>query len=333
MPWLLISRYIQPIARSALIAVMGFAALTFCTGVDDAEAQTWRPPTDAERCPSKWGAGDQRGALNHMKPETVARAARLIQTGEVIELGHVLSASMPLFGTRQFNVQTKRTFMNPESNRRGSNEEIVFTELGQVGTQFDGFAHQTIGESLYNCHDLNSSVSRTGFTKLGVEGVGTIMTRGVLIDVAALKGVAVLPDTYEITVDDLQQALVRQRVTLAPGDAVIIHTGWGTLWGRENARFLATCPGIGVAAATWLAGQNPMLVGSDNWPVEVAPNPDRQLSLPVHQIMLAVNGIHLLENMKLDRLAAAGVSEFALVLQPLKIQGGTGSTVAPVAIR
>lgn len=95
---------------------------------------------------------------------------------------------------------------------------------------------------------------------------------------------------------------------------------------------MATNPGIGVAAAQWLVQQDPMLLGADNQPVEVSPNPDPQVSLPVHQIMLAVHGIHLVERMKLDELAAAGVHEFAFVVQPLKIQGGTGSTVAPVAI-
>jgi kynurenine formamidase len=76
-----------------------------------------------------------------------------------------------------------------------------------------------------------------------------------------------------------------------------------------------------------------MLLGADNWPVEVSPNPDKQLSLPVHQIALVVNGIHLLENMKLDELAAKNVYEFAFIMQPLKIQGGTGSTVSPIAVR
>jgi hypothetical protein len=104
--------------------------------------------------------------------------------------------------------------MNPGSNRRGSNEEMVFSEIGQVGTQFDGFSHQTSGASLYNCFALDEIATRTGFTKLGVERVGTLMTRGVLIDVAALKGVDVLPDTYEITVKDLQAALDRQKLTL-----------------------------------------------------------------------------------------------------------------------
>lgn len=298
-----------------------------------AHAQSWKPPADNQRCPSKWGAGDERGSGNHMSPETVLRATRLIRTGEVIELGYVLSAEGPFFGTRRFDVHTKRTFMNTASNRRGSNEEILISEMGQVGTQFDGFAHQTIEDKVYNCFKLDEISSRGGFTKVGIEKVGTLMTRGVLIDVAGLKGVAMLGDTYEITVQDLQQALARQKLTLQKGDAVIIHTGWGKLYGKDNPRYVKTCPGIGVAAAEWLAKQDPMLVGSDNWPVEVAPNPDPQVSLPVHQIMLVVNGIHLLENLKLDELVAKRIQEFAFVMQPLKMKGFSGATVAPTAIR
>jgi len=298
-----------------------------------AGAQTWKPPLESERCPSKWGAGDERGSANHMKPASVLTAAKLIRTGEVIELGHVLRAGMPIQATRRFDLHVKRTFMNPQSNQRGSNEEIVTTELGQVGTQFDGFAHQSHGDGLYNCFKISEIATRTGFTKLGIEKVGTLMTRGVLIDVAGLKGVDTLPDAYEITVQDLQQALQKQNVKLRPGDAVIINTGWGRLWGKENARYMKGNPGVGVAAAEWLVKQDPMLLGSDNGPVEVSPNPDREISLPLHQIALVVHGIHLLENLKLDELAAKRIYEFAFVMQPLKIQGGTGSTVAPVAIR
>jgi kynurenine formamidase len=313
------------------VAGIGVVALVVA-GVS-ASAQSWRPPADSERCPSKWGAGDQRGSGNHMTPETVLRAARLIRTGEVFELGHVLSGSMPFFGTRRFDLHTKRTFINPQSNRRGSNEEIVLSEIGHVGTQFDGFTHQTIGNSLYNCVQLDDVASRAGFTRLGIERVGAVVTRGVLIDVAAFRGVGMLPDTHEITIGDLEGALARANQRLQPGDAVLIHTGWGVLWGKDNARYVKTNPGIGVAAAQWLASQDPLLVGSDNWSVEVAPNPDPELSLPIHQIMLVVNGIHLLENMRLTELAAVRAYEFAFVVQPLKIQGGTGSTVAPIAIR
>jgi kynurenine formamidase len=298
-----------------------------------AQAQTWTVPSEAQRCPSKWGAGDERGSGNHMKPASVLRATQLIKTGEVIEIAHVLNDKMAISSTRRFDVHTKRTFMNDFSNRRGSNEEVVLSEIGQVGTQFDGFAHQSHEDSHYNCFKTGAISTRTGFTKLGMEKVGMLMTRGVLIDVAALKGVDMLPDAYEITVKDLQDALARQLLTLLPGDAVIINTGWGRLYGKDNVRYMKTCPGIGVAAAEWLAKQDPMLLGSDNFPVEVSPNPDPKLSLPVHQVALVVNGIHLLENLKLDELVVKQVDEFAFIMQPMKAQGFTGSTVAPVAIR
>jgi kynurenine formamidase len=315
--------------RTATIAL----AIVLLLPAPAAYAQTWKVPTAAERCPSKWGAADERGSGNHMKPESVLKAAKLIRTGEVIEIGQVMSSSMPFFGTRRFDVHTKRTLMNAGSNRRGSNEELVIAEMGHVGTQFDGFAHQTHEDTVYNCFKLDDIATRSGFTKLGIEKVGTLMTRGVLIDVAGLKGVETLPDTYEITPQDLEQALARQKLTLQPGDAVLIYTGWSRLWSKDNARYVKSCPGLGLAAAAWLAKQDPMLVGSDNWPVEVAPNPDAQLSLPVHQFMLVVQGIHLLENLKLEELASKRVHEFAFVVQPLKMQGFTGSAVAPVAIR
>jgi len=265
--------------------------------------------------------------------EADALEALKLKTGEVIELAHVLSPSMPVVGTRRFDVHTKRTFMNQFSNRRGSNEELLISEIGQVGTQLDGFAHQTIGDSLYNCFKQDDISSRGGFTKLGIEKVGTMITRGVLIDVAGLKGVDMLGDTYEITPQDLQQALQKQGLALQPGDAVIIHTGWGKLWGKDNARYVKSCPGIGIAAAEWLVKQDPMIIGSDNWPVEVAPNPDKEISLPVHQIMLPINGIHIVENLKLDELSAKKVYEFVFVMQPLKLKGFSGASVAPIAIR
>ena len=313
--------------------IAGYLGVALALAAGTATAQGWRPPAENQRCPSKWGAGDERGAANHMKPETVLRATRLIRSGEVIELGRVLEAGMPSNPARVFTMITKRSAPAPGVNQRGGNEEIVTTELGQIGTQFDAFPHQMIANRMYNCFKLEEIESRTGFTKLGVEKIGMIFTRGVMIDVAALKGVEILADTYEITPADLQQALAKQNVALQPGDAVIIHTGWGKLWGKDNARYMGKMPGIGVAAAEWLAKQDPILVGADTAPVEVSPNPDPQLSLPVHQIMLVVNGIHLLENLKLDELAAKGAHEFAFVMQPLKIQGGTGSTVSPIAIR
>jgi kynurenine formamidase len=301
--------------------------------VATAAAQSWTPPSPEQRCPSRWGADDERGAANHQSASAVMKAARLIRTGETFELGRTLASDIPLFGTRRVEIHLKRTGPALGTNQRRSNEELVLTELGQVGTQFDMFPHQTIGDLTYNCVKTDDIATRGGFTRMGVDRVGMLFTRGVLIDVAAAKGVDMLPQGYEITVADLQAALDRQGVRLEAGDAVLIHTGWGKLWGVDNTRYNSGCPGIGAPAAEWLAKHDPMLLGADNFPVEVAPNPDKTLSLPVHQIALVVNGIFLLENMKLDELAAKQVYEFAFVVQPLKIKGGTGSTVAPVAIR
>jgi kynurenine formamidase len=316
--------------KTSLIACATLVASAFAPL---AAAQSWTPPGPEQRCPSRWGAGDERGAANHMTPARVLEASRLISSGEIIELGRTLEGNMPLFGTRRFEVHTKRTGPSLGTNARRSNEELVVTELGQVGTQFDMFSHQTIGNSLYNCVDSDEVGTRNGFTKLGVEKVGMLFTRGVLLDIAATKGVDMLEAGYEITPADLEATQKRQGTIVRPGDAVLIHTGWGKLWGVDNARYNASAPGLGVQAAEWLAARDVMLLGSDTFPVEVAPNPDKSLSLPVHQIALVVHGIFLLENMKLDQLAAAGVHEFAFAVQPLKIKGGTGSTVAPVAIR
>lgn len=296
-------------------------------------AQTWTVPTPSQRCPSKWGANDERGSANHVNAKSVLRAKELIRTGEVIEIAHPLNSAMPFFGTRRFDVHTKRSFMNDFSNRRGSNEELVVSEIGQVGTQFDGFAHQTHEDGHYNCVKTGDIETRGGFKKFGMDKVGMLMARGVLLDIAGLKGVETLPESYEVTVADLEAAMQRQGTKIQPGDAILMHTGWGRLYGKDNARYVRTSTGIGVKAAEYLAKLDPLLLGADNWPVEVHPNPDPKLSLPVHQIALVVNGIHLLENLKLDELAAKKVYEFAFVMQPLKAAGFSGSTVAPVAIR
>ena len=297
------------------------------------QAQTWQMPPDNQRCPSKWGAADQRGSGNMMKPDTVLRAAKLIKTGEVFELAAILSSDPKeafINANRVFNIYTKSAL--PIPNARQENEELVVTELGQIGTQFDAFAHQMWGDSFYNCFKLGEIGTRSGFKKLGVENVGSMMTRGVLIDVAGLKGVDMLPTSYIITPDDLQQALAKANQKIERGDAVIVRTGWSKLMGKENQRYGSVSPGIGIAAAQWLVGQEPMLIAADNCCVEVRPS-EPGYSLPVHAVMLIQHGIYLIENLELETLAAARAYEFAFIVQPLKIKGATGSAVAPIAIR
>jgi kynurenine formamidase len=313
------------VAITAAACVLAFAA--------PSQAQGWQMPPEDQRCPSKWGADDQRGSGNMMKPETVLQAAKLIKTGEVFELGAILSSDPKesfINAGRVFNIYTKPSPAVP--NARQIQEELVVTELGQIGTQIDAFSHQMWGDSFYNCFKLGDIGTRSGFKKLGAENIGALFTRGVLIDVAGLKGVDMLPTSYNITAEDLQQALAKQNMKLQPGDTVVIRTGWSKLMGKENERYGSRPPGIGIAAGQWLITQNPLMIASDTCCVEVRPSEPGH-NLPIHAMMIIQHGIYLLENLELEKLAAAGATEFAFIVQPLKIKGGTGSAVAPIAVR
>jgi kynurenine formamidase len=312
---------------AATVLIMPFVAFS-------QEAKpSWTPPAEAERCPSKWGAEDERGSSNHMSAKSVLKAVGLMKTGETIELGHMLNGEMPFGGGRAWNMISKRTNINPGSNERGSNEELLVTELGQIGTDLDGFGHQTHRDKFYNCFTSEDITTRTGLKKLGVEKIGTLITRGILLDIAGTKGVETLPNGYEVTVTDLEEALKRAALTIEPGDAVLLRYGWSKFWGTDNAAYRDNAPGIGVEAGLWLAAKDPMLVGADNSTVEMSTNTDKQLSLPVHQIFLVVNGILNLESVKLDEIAEKGFTEFAFIMQPIRMEGASGSAVFPVAIR
>ncbi len=172
-----------------------------------------------------------------------------------------------------------------------------------------------------------------GLTRLEVEHVGPIMTRGVLIDIARYKGVQLLESGYEITVADLKGAPKRQGTEIHPGDVVLIHTGWGSLWMKDNARFSETGPGIGLDAGQCLVEQEITMVGSDNLGIEVVPNPDASLAFPVHQLLVTRNGIYNLEHIITEDLARDRVYEFAFIFAPLRLKGASGSPGNPIAIR
>ena len=120
---------------------------------------------------------------------------------------------------------------------------------------------------------------------------------------------------------------------LAPGDVVVVHTGWGSLWMKDNARYLGGGPGIGLAAAQFLAEAEVVVVGGDSSTVEVSPNPDGALRVPVHQLLITRNGIYLHENLATEELARDTVYEFAYVFSPLRLKGATGSPGNPIAVR
>ena len=283
--------------------------------------------------PSRWGADDQRGAANRITPAKVLEARDLITRGAVYQLGRVYEAGMPLFGTRHFSLRIPQTYGPLGANRTMYHDEVVSAEIGQVGTQFDGLGHIGVGDLFYNGHDRADFSRGDGLTKLGIENVGSITTRGVLVDVAAFKGVAMLGDGYEITRADLTGALERQRTEIHAGDVVLVHTGWGSLWLADNARFGGSAPGVGLDAARYLVEREVVLVGSDTWATEVVPNPDPELQFPVHQLLIPRNGIYIFENLATEELARDRVYEFAFFFAPLKLKGATGSPGNPIAIR
>jgi kynurenine formamidase len=283
--------------------------------------------------PSRWGAADQRGAANRITPAKVLEAKDLITRGAVYQLGRVYEAGMPVFGTRHFSLRIPQVFGPLGSNRTTYYDEVVSGELGQVGTQFDGLGHIGVGDLFYNGNDRGEFSKPEGLTKLGVENVGALATRGVLVDVAALKGVETLAGGYEITLADLRGALDRQRTEVRAGDVVLMHTGWGLLWQKDNAKFAANAPGVGLAAAQYLVEREVVMVGSDTWATEVVPNPNPELQFPVHQLLLPRNGIYIFENLATEELARDRVYEFAFFFAPLKMKGATGSPGNPIAIR
>ena len=309
--------------RKLISAFVVLAAVA--TGVAVGQSDRWYP--------SRWGADDQRGAANRITPAKVLEARDLITRGTVYQLGHVYESGMPLFGTRHFSLRIPQTYGPLGSNRTMYHDEIVSAEIGQVGTQFDGLGHIGVGDLFYNGHDRADFSRPDGLTKLGIENVGALTTRGVLIDVAAFKGVARLEGGYEITRADLTGALARQRTEIHSGDVVIVHTGWGSLWLADNAKFNASAPGVGLEAAQYLVEREVVLVGADTWSMEVVPNPNPELQFPVHQLLIPRNGIYIFENLLTEELARDRVYEFAFFYAPLRLKGATGSPGNPLAIR
>ena len=283
--------------------------------------------------PSRWGADDQRGAANRLTPAKVLEAKNVITKGAVYQLGHVYEPGMPMFGTRHYSLRIPQAFKMPGKNEAVYHDEVISGELGQIGTQFDGLGHLGMGDLFYNGNRRSEFAQAEGLTRLGIENVGPIVTRGVLIDVAKFKGVDQLPPRYEITPADLKGALQREGVQIRSGDMVLIHTGWSSLWMKDNAKYGDSEPGIGLAAGQMLVDAEVVVVGADTWGVEVMPNPDSSLSAPVHQLFLARNGIYLHENLITADLARDNVYEFVYMFAPLRLKGATGSPGNPIAIR
>ena len=296
--------------------------------------------------PSSWGDKDEAGASNWITAEKVMSATQLIEAGKIYELGRQYDSEMPLFGERVFSLRIPGA---PTGGPFGHNQlvyhdEFLTAEIGQVGTQFDGLGHIGIqlgepGEQkemrYYNGFTEKEMANANGLQKLGIENVRPIFTRGILLDIAGQKN-RMLEAGEEITIEDIKATLASQDMTeddIQPGDAVLFNTGWGSLWKVDNERFNQGAPGIGLEVANWLIEKQVILAGADTWPVEVVPNPDPNLSFPVHGELIAKNGIFLHENLNLSELIEDEVYQFAYIFVRVPIAGATGSPGSPIAVR
>jgi kynurenine formamidase len=166
--------------------------------------------------------------------------------------------------------------------------------------------------------------------KGGIEQAQPAVTRGVLLDIAGLEGVSCLDSGYRIGAEPLQKAMERQKVSLETGDTVLIRTGWIQYF-DDPLKYIGHqegCPGLVVDGAQLLVKAGAAYVGADTVALEKTP----AANLPVHVVLLVKNGVHIIEAMYLEKLAADGVSEFLFMASPLKIRGGTASPVRPVAV-
>ena len=216
-------------------------------------------------------------------------------------------------------------------NDAGSNLERAEMNM-HTGTHIDALGHFSSGDFLFNGFCAPEVVTDWGLTKLGVENVPPIITRGLVFDVAGLDGGHHLNPGRVVTPDDLARAAQAAGFTVEPGDVALIRTGWGRYFAVDNAKYLTGEPGIDVPGAQWLIDQGIAAIGTDNMAVEVLPNPDHGLGLPVHQYSLTKCGVYLIENLALEELARDKVSTVCFVLLATKFRGATGAPVRPIGM-
>ena len=283
----------------------------------------------------RWGAEDERGALNHIGAAQVRGAAALVQSGQVVTLAQPLSPRTPVprhrAGLQHFMGRDGGDYAAGARRPGGFQfaEDTVVLPL-HLGTHIDALCHAWYDDALYNGFPGSGTRSTAGATHCGIEKMGPIVGRGVLLDVAGLHG-GPLPDGATIGSGDLQRAAERAEVSPGKGDIVLIRTGWAEQQGRAASVSFDAEPGLDVEAALWLAEREIAVLGADNFAVEVIPFPQGTV-FPVHQRLIRDFGIPLLEGLMLQELAATGRSQFLFAASPLPVVGGTGSPISPVAV-
>ncbi len=290
-------------------------------------------------CPtaSEFGPNDQIGNVNHITPAKTLAASKLVTMGKAYRLGIETNKSTPAFGHRTFSL----TVLQPDQasgaawgpTKTTFNDDLITGWIG-VGSQIDGLGHAGIDGLYFNCNKANDFSRVDGLTKLGIENVPAIATRAVLLDMAAYFSTDMVKQGVAFNRAEIEGAMKRQGVNrIEKGDVVLIYTGWMSLLGKDNKRFIAANPGLGRDGARYLASLGVAAVGADTANFEVIPFEKDAGLYEVHQILLAQNGIHILENLKLDEMVRDKAWESFFTLGPARITGGVQAWINPIAIK
>lgn len=307
-------------------------------------------PDDAKAAPhanwGRWGDEDEIGALNLITDEKRLSDLSTSTSGRLFSLGQELSRRATSEG--EYRTSFQRTTLVSQNDEKfweglaqsmgtpapgtGANEDIVTTPTHN-GTHMDALSHVYDDGTLYNGFPRDSFTSLGGALRNSIHRVNGIASRGVLLDVPAYLGLPWLEPSFHISGDLLEEVRSAQSTEIRPGDVVLIRTGVveATKHATEVGEPIAMMhPGIGLDSVAFFDRYEPAVIGADNSAVECVPFEERFLS--VHVQLIVHRGIHLIENLDLTELSAAGCREFFFIAAPLKIVGGTGSPVNPIAI-
>ena len=308
--------------KLALLAILALAPLA-----TPVSAQDWTK--------SKWGPNDEVGAANYIKPELVVKAAQLVKTGKTYALGIETNSKTPAYPPRGFKI----TIVQPGQagipglgpSKTTYNDDIIDGWVG-VGSQIDGLGHIGIEHVYYNGNKLADFGDPSGLKKLGAEKIPPLVARGVLLDMAAHLGTDIVKEGTAFNTKEIEEVAKKQGIEIQQGDVVLFHTGWVGLIGKDDKRYNAGEPGLGVDGAKYLTSKGVVAVGADTWGLEVVPFESKNI-FEVHQILLPMNGTYILENMNTGALAADKAYEFLFVLGVPRITGAVQGIINPIAIR
>jgi kynurenine formamidase len=259
----------------------------------------------------------------------IAGGVRVIELGQPFFTGMPCSPNHP--GFRMTLARRHGDMTRPDGGSAAS--EVIITG-GHVGTHIDALSHVSHNGELHGGVDAESAQRGGHFLRHGAENLPALCARGVLLDIPSVHKRQTLQGGYGVTADDLEQAAVRSGARPGPGDVALVRTGWARHF--DNAeRYLGHdtgVPGVTAGAARWLVDHGVIATGADTTAYEQIPAGAGHRVLPVHRILLVESGIYIMEHLNLESVADEGLTEFPFLLAPLRIVGGTGSPIRPVAV-